>query len=110
MLFGINSICHSSLISKQTYQLERVQKRALRIVLGLNYFSYANTLNVCDIDHLSARRKKHSLKFTQLLPKCSRTSKLLPLWRDVIYLDNCETTPNTPSHVHVLRDIQIVHS
>ena len=49
-------IWHSSLTAKQTYQLERVQKRALRIVLGINYVSYADALDVCDVDYLSARR------------------------------------------------------
>ena len=43
-------IWHSSLTSNQAYQLEMVQKRALRIVLGHNYVSYANALGVCDVD------------------------------------------------------------
>ena len=78
-------IWHSGLTSKQTHQLERVQKRALRIVLGHNYVSYANALDMCDVDHLSVRREQHSLKFAQSLPKCSRTSKLLPPCRGVIH-------------------------
>ena len=60
-------IWHSSLTSNQTHQLERVQKRALRIILGTDYISYANALDVCDVDRLSARREQHSLK---LFPPC----------------------------------------
>ena len=78
-------IWHSSLTSNQTHQLERVQKRALRIILGTDYISYANALDVCDVDRLSARREQHSLKFAQSLPKCSRTSKLLPPCRGEIH-------------------------
>ena len=40
-------IWHSSLTSNQTHQLERVLKRALRIILGTYYISYANALDVC---------------------------------------------------------------
>ena len=68
-------IWHSSLTSNQTHQLERVQKRALRIILGTDYISYANALDVCDVDRLSARREQHNLKFAQSLPKCNQTSK-----------------------------------
>ena len=78
-------IWHSSLTSNQAHQLERVQKRALRIILGTDYISYANALDVCDVDRLSARREQHSLKFAQSLPKCSRTGKLLPPCRGEIH-------------------------
>ena len=78
-------IWHSSLTSNQTHQLERVQERALRIILGTDYISYANALDVCDVDRLSARREQHSLKFAQSLPQCSRTSKLLPPCRGEIH-------------------------
>ena len=60
-------------------------QRALRIILGTDYISYANALDVCDVDRLSARREQHSLKFAQSLPKCSRTSKLLPPCRGEIH-------------------------
>ena len=71
-------IWHSSLTSNQTHQLERVPKRALRIILGTDYISYTNALDVFDVDRLSARREQHSLKFARSLPQCSWTSKLLP--------------------------------
>ena len=45
-------IWHSSLTSNQTHPLERVQKRALRIILGTDYISYANALDVMLIVYL----------------------------------------------------------
>ena len=48
------------------------------VVLSHNYVSYANALDLCDVNHLSAQKEQHSLKFAQSLPKCSWTSKLLP--------------------------------
>ena len=65
--------------------LKEFKKRALRIILGTDYISYANALDVCDVDRLSARREQHSLKFAQSLPKCSQTSKLLPPCRGEIH-------------------------
>ena len=78
-------IWHSSLTSDQTHQLERIQKRASRNILGLDYVSYANALDVCDVDRSSAWREQHSLKFAQSLPQCSRTSKLFPPCRGEIH-------------------------
>ena len=40
---------------------------------------------VKDVDRLSAQREQHSLKFAHSLPKCSRTSKLLPPCRSEIH-------------------------
>ena len=67
--------CHSN----QAHQLEIVLKKVFwELFLVLNYVFYANALDVCDVDHLSAQREHHSLKFAQPLPQCNRASKLLP--------------------------------
>ena len=58
---------------------------ALRIILGTDYISYANALDVCDVDRLSAQREQHSLQFAQSLHQCSQTSKLLPPCRGEIH-------------------------
>ena len=55
-----------------------LREEALRVVLGTDYVSYANALDVCDVGRLSARGERHSLKFAQSLPKCGRTGGLLP--------------------------------
>ena len=74
-------IWHCALTSKLALKLERVQKRALRIILGPSFISYRNALDVCNFDYLSARREQHSLKFAQSLAECSRTKRLLPACR-----------------------------
>lgn len=33
------------------------------VVLSHNYVSYANALDLCDVNHLSAQKEQHSLKF-----------------------------------------------
>lgn len=73
-----DTIWNSSLSISQVLTLERIQKRALRIILGFDYDCYDNALKVCNLDRLSTRRKQHCLKFAQLLPQCSRTCMLLP--------------------------------
>ena len=49
--------------------LERVQKCACRIVLGLNYVSYRNSLSQLGLDSLESRRNKLSLKFAMKAEK-----------------------------------------
>jgi hypothetical protein len=71
-------IWHSALTTKLAQKLESVQRRALRIILGSNFVSYDNALDVCNFDYLSARREQHSLKFAQSLAECSRTKKVAP--------------------------------
>ena len=65
---------------------------------------------MCDVDRLSARREQHSLKFAQSLPKCSRTTKLLPPCRGRYMVGNWGTTPNSPSLVLALIDMLVVQS
>ena len=45
-------VWHSSLTNVQTAALERVQKRALRIMLRQQYISYRDALQVCSLDSL----------------------------------------------------------
>ena len=80
-----DAIWHSSLTVKQSNTLERVQKRACRIILGVNYISYDNAVSVCKLDSLSARREQHSLKFAQSLAKSERTNMLLPPSRSEVH-------------------------
>ena len=44
-------------------QIERVQKTALSIILGKNYGSYRNALDILEMDTLEERRKSLCLKF-----------------------------------------------
>ena len=101
-------IWHSSLTSNQANQLERFQKRALRIVLGPNYVSYVNALGVCDIERLSARREQHSLRFVHFVPQCNRTSKLLTPYRGEIKGRQVRNNAKIYQPVLTLIDILVV--
>ena len=99
---------HSSLTSNQTYQLERVQKRALRIILRLDYVSYENALYLCDVDRLSAQRVQHSLKFAQSFPNVAGLVSFSLRAEARYMVGNWGTTPNSPSPVLALIDTSLV--
>ena len=73
-----DTIWHSSLTASQSSMIERIQKRACRIILGKYYISYSSALNTCNLEPLATRREKHCLKFARSLAKSQRTSTLLP--------------------------------
>ena len=75
----------SSLTCDQGTTLEKVQKRACKIILGKNYNSYTDAIETCDLDTLSDRRKNHGRKFAQTLPNCQRTSTLIPPTRRSVH-------------------------
>ena len=66
-------VWHSGLTVKDRNDLERVQKAALRLILGEKYISYRNALNVMKIESLEMRRQNLCLKFAK---QCTRNEKL----------------------------------
>ena len=58
---------------RERNDLERVQKSALRVILGEKYISYENALNVVRMDSLEMRRQNICLKFAK---QCIRNEKL----------------------------------
>ena len=67
------AVWHSSLTKKNTSDLERVQKCALRVILGEKYLNYKNALEMVKLDSLGKRREKLCLKFAK---QCLRNEKL----------------------------------
>ena len=51
-------VWHPALTKGDSYQIERVQKAALRIILGKDYSSYDQTLDHLELDKLEARREQ----------------------------------------------------
>ena len=80
-----DSTWHSSLPADQSKSLEQLQRRACRIVLGMNFTSHFEALSDCDLDSLYHRRAEHCLRFAEGLSKSSRKEKelLQPIRRDV---------------------------
>ena len=66
-------VWHSSLTEQQKSDLERVQKSALRIILGPRYENHKKALDVLNMDTLEDRREYLSLKFAK---KCLENEKM----------------------------------
>ena len=60
----------------------RVQKVALRAILGDEYQSYENALDLTELDNLAARRSVLSLNFAKKCIKNERASDMFPLKPD----------------------------
>lgn len=71
-------VWHSGLLCKQSAQLERIQRRACKTILGYQYNSYCDALKQCSMTSLNDRREEHCLKFAQGLNSNIRTNHLLP--------------------------------
>ena len=64
---------HSSLTQKNRDDLERVQKSAVKCILGNNYQSYENGLEKLGLDTLEKRRDHMCLKFAK---QCLKIGKM----------------------------------
>ena len=58
-------VWHSSLTAKNRRDLERVQKCAVRVILGNNYSTYKNGLQKLKMEILNKRREPICLKFAK---------------------------------------------
>ena len=65
-------VWHSSLTEHNKSDLERVQKSALKVILGSKYVSYQKALDILDLETLEERREHLCIKFAQ---KCTRNEK-----------------------------------
>ena len=63
------------LTKQEIYQIERVQKCALHVILGEDYLSYDMAVKALDVEKLSDRRAKLSLNFARKCEKPPKYSK-----------------------------------
>ena len=73
------TVWHSSLTEENKNDLERVQKTALKVILGDQYKSYENALNLLNFETLSDRREKLCLTFALRSSKHPKMGKMFPL-------------------------------
>ena len=73
------TVWHSSLTNENINDLERVQKTALKVILGDSYRSYEAALTRLDIQTLSERRDKLCLNFAIKSSKHPKTKHMFPL-------------------------------
>ena len=72
-------VWHSGITDEDRESLERVQKSALRIILGHNYNSYQNALNKMDLQTLEERRESLCLNFARKCVQNEQLKKMFPL-------------------------------
>ena len=72
-------VFNGSLTKKQENQLEMIQKRACRIILGRNYTSYSGALETCHLRTLTDRRKQLCLDFARSVVKNPLVSDWIPV-------------------------------
>ena len=69
----------SSLTGQNKADLERVQRSALKIILGPKYESYRKALFMLNLETLEERREYLCLKFAQKCTKNEKTQQMFPL-------------------------------
>ncbi|XP_045104600.1 uncharacterized protein LOC123500043 [Portunus trituberculatus] len=84
----------SSLTFTQHQQLENVQKRACRIILGPAYTDYDHALSTLDLPTLATRHQAALVKMGRGLLRHSRLRHLLP--------------PDAPQPIHATRHTNVV--
>ena len=75
----LQHVWHSSLTLADRQDLERIQKAALKIILGKDYNGYEKSLEVLNMESLNQRRESMALKFVKNSLKNHNFSKLFPL-------------------------------
>ena len=73
---------HSSITVAESTKIERIQKRALRIILGGDYTNYIDVLKSLKIPSMHQRREKLCLKFANNVLSSPNFRYLLPDFRD----------------------------
>ena len=71
-------VYHNSLTHKQSNRIEAIQVTCLRVILDVNYVSYAASLEMCALERLSARRSKRQLAFSLRCLENEFTKKFFP--------------------------------
>ena len=78
-------VYNGNLTQSQILCLERIQKRACRIMLGDHYTDYASALEMCTLQSLSERRKQLCINFAVSLANSPFCNHWLPANNDVNY-------------------------
>ena len=84
-------VWHSSLTQENRDDLERIQKSAIRIIIGKHYLNYKDGLKKVGIDSLEDRRITLCTKFAKNCLKNKKTETMFPLRKKIHTMDNrCE--------------------
>ena len=78
-------VWHSGLTCKQSGDIERIQRRACRTILGQQFTTYSESIAKCNLIKLSHRRVDHCLSFAMGLEDNPRTRHLIPPTRIAVH-------------------------
>ena len=76
-------VWHSSLTEQNRNDLERVQKSALKVILGEKYQSYNKALRELNLETLEERRKLVCLKFAKKCLTNEKNQQMFPLSKKI---------------------------
>ena len=74
-----SSVWHSSLTEENNSDIERVQKAAVRVIMGKDYIDYPHALNELNITDLYQRREKLLKNLALKITKNPKVKHMLPL-------------------------------
>ena len=74
-----SSVWHSGLTDKNVKDIERVQKAAVRVIMGSDFTDYQHALSELKITNLSERRRELSKKFALKIANNPKMQYMLPL-------------------------------
>ena len=74
-----STVWHSSLTGADSDDIERVQKAALRLIMGNSYQGYNQALLHMNLDSLKERREKMALTFAKKTLRLDNFSKFFPI-------------------------------
>ena len=81
-------VWHSSLTLENENELERVQKAALKIILGNKYITYENAMDRLNLESLKIRRENLCLRFAEKCTENPKTKHMFPLKKKTILNKN----------------------
>ena len=104
------TVWHSSLTEENQNDLERVQKTALKVILGNKFKSYKNALSMLNIETLTERREQLCLSFALKASKHPKTKQMFPLneKKHVMGTRNQEKYVVHHAHTDILKDSAII--
>ena len=85
-------VWHCGLTVNESITLERIQKRACKIIVDKHYSSYDEALQECGLDSLTDRRDQLSLNFLKSLMESEQFSGWVPPTRSTVHRRNLKNS------------------
>ena len=104
-------VWHSSLTQENCEDLERVQKAAVRIIIGNNYTNYEDALIKVNLDTLESRRKELCTKFANKSSKSlnERAKNMFPRKEKIHQMNNINEEVFIVNYANTERLKKIIH-